>query len=61
MRLQSMDLNSFFLDAIYREAIRVAPTPTIKTTFLAMALHQSHLDLLIKVALITSHIVKPVS
>ena len=40
MRLQDMDLNSFFHDAIDREAIKVAPTPTIKTAFLAMALHQ---------------------
>ena len=40
MRLQGMDLNSFFLDAIDREAIKVELTPTIKTAFLAMALRQ---------------------
>ena len=40
MRLQNMDLNSFFLNAIDCEAIKVAPTPTSKTVFLAMALRQ---------------------
>ena len=35
-----MDLNSFFLDAINREAIKVESTPTIKTAFLVMALRQ---------------------
>ena len=40
MRLQGMDLNSFFVDAINREAIKVMPTPTYKTAFLAMALRQ---------------------
>ena len=40
MRLQGMDLNSFFVDTIDREAIKVAPTPTIKTAFLVMALCQ---------------------
>ena len=40
MQLQGMDLNSFFVDAIDREAIMVALTPTIKTAFLVMALHQ---------------------
>ena len=40
MRLQSMDLNSFSLDAINREAIKVTQTPTIKTAFLVMALRQ---------------------
>ena len=62
MRLQGKDLNSFFLDAIDREAIKVALTPTIKTAFPAMALCQKlPIDLLIKVMLIISHIVKPVS
>ena len=41
MRLQGVDLNSFFLDAIDREAIKVTPTPTIKTAFLAMTLYQN--------------------
>ena len=40
MRLQGMGLNSFFLDAIDHEAIKVTPTPTIKTAFLEMALRQ---------------------
>ena len=40
MRLQGMDLNRFFLDAIHLEAIKAAPTPTIKTAFIAMALSQ---------------------
>ena len=40
MRLRGMDQNSFFLDAIHREAIKVGPMPTIKTAFLVMALHQ---------------------
>ena len=40
MRLRGMDHNSFFLDAIDREAIKVGPTPTIKTAFLVMALRQ---------------------
>ena len=40
MWLQGMDLNSFFVDAIDCEAIKVALMPTIKTTFLAMALRQ---------------------
>ena len=40
MRLQDMDQNSFFLDAINRKAIKVGPTPTIKTAFLVMALCQ---------------------
>ena len=35
-----MDLNSFFLNAINREAIKVALMPAIKTAFLAMALCQ---------------------
>ena len=61
MRLQGMDLNSFFLDAIEHEAIIVTLTPTIKTAFLVMALCQNYLDLLIKVILMISHIVKPVS
>ena len=38
MRLQGMDLNSFFIDAIYHETIKVRLTPTIKTAFLVMAL-----------------------
>ena len=40
MQLQGMNLNSFFLDTIDREAIKVEPTPTIKTAFLAMSLRQ---------------------
>ena len=45
MWLQGMDQNSFFLDAIDREAIKVGPsmvgpTPTIKTAFQVMALCQ---------------------
>ena len=40
MRLQGMDLNSFFLDAINHDTIKVTLTPTIKTAFLAMALCQ---------------------
>ena len=36
MQLQGMDLNSFYLDAINREAIKVVPTPNIKTAFLVM-------------------------
>ena len=40
MRLQGMDQKSFFLDTIDREAIKVGPTPTIKTTSLVMALRQ---------------------
>ena len=35
-----MDLNSFFLNAIDHEAIKVAPMPNSKTAFLAMALRQ---------------------
>ena len=40
MQLQGMDLNSFFLDAINCEAIKVMLMPTIKTAFLVMALCQ---------------------
>ena len=40
IRLQGMDLNSFFLDTIDCEAIKVMPMPTIKTAFLVIALHQ---------------------
>ena len=40
MRLQDMNQNSFFLDGINHKAIKVGPTPTIKTAFLAMALRQ---------------------
>ena len=40
MQLQDMDQNSFFLDTIDREAIKVRLTPTIKTVFLVMALCQ---------------------
>ena len=40
MRLLGMDLNSFFLDAINHEAIKVTPMPTIKNDFLVMALRQ---------------------
>ena len=41
MQLRDMDQNSFFLDAINRKAIKVRPTPTIKTAFLVMALRQT--------------------
>ena len=61
MRLRDMDQNSLFLDAIDREAIKVGPTPTIKTAFLVMALRQNYLSLLLKVMLIISHFVKLVS
>ena len=40
MRLQGMDQNSFFLDAIDHKAIKVRSMPTIKTAFLVMALRQ---------------------
>ena len=40
MRLQGMDQNNFFLDAINHKAIKVRPTPTFKTAFLVMALCQ---------------------
>ena len=40
MRLRGMDLNSFFMDAINREAMKVRPTPSIETAFLVMALRQ---------------------
>ena len=40
MRLKEMDQNSFFLDAIYHEAIKVELKSTIKTTFLVIALCQ---------------------
>ena len=40
MRLQGMDQNSFFVDAINCEAIKVKPMSTIKTAFLVMVLHQ---------------------
>ena len=40
MWLQGMDQNSFFVDAIDHEAIKVGLTPTIKTAFLVMALRQ---------------------
>ena len=40
MRLQGMDQNSFFLDAIDREAIKCGPTLTLKTACLIMALRQ---------------------
>ena len=40
MRLQGVDLNRFFLNAINCEAVKVTPMPTNKTAFLAMALHQ---------------------
>ena len=40
MRLWGMDQNSYFLDAIDREAVKVGSTPTIKTAFLVMALRQ---------------------
>ena len=35
-----MDLNSFFLDVINHEAIKVTLMPTIKTAFLVMVLCQ---------------------
>ena len=40
MRLQGMDLNSFFLNTIKCGAIKVGMMPTIKTAFLVMALRQ---------------------
>ena len=40
MRLQGMYQNSFFLDAIDRETMKVGPMPNIKTAFLIIALHQ---------------------
>ena len=40
MQLQGMDLNSLFLNAIDREAIKVTLTPTIKTAFLIIAVRQ---------------------
>ena len=40
MRLQGMDLNSFFVDTVDSEAIKVGSMPTIKTSFLVMALYQ---------------------
>ena len=40
MRLQGMNLNSFFHNTIDCEAIKVGPTLTIKTAFLVLALHQ---------------------
>ena len=40
IRLGAMDQNSFFLDNIHRKAIKVRPTPNIKTTILVMALRQ---------------------
>ena len=61
MRLQGMDLNSFFLDAIDCETIKVAPTPTINTAFLDMALCQNLPRPSYKSMLTISHIVKPVS
>ena len=38
MQLQGVNLNSFFVNAIDLEAIKVAPMPNIKTAFLVMAL-----------------------
>ena len=35
MRLQHTAQNSFFMDAIDREAMKVAPTPTVITASLA--------------------------
>ena len=61
MRLQDMDQNSFFLDTIDREAIKVGPTPTIKTAFLAMALRQKLPRPSLKGMLIISHFVKLIS
>ena len=49
---------SFIQDAFDHEAVKVRPTPTIRTAFLVMAPHQ---NLLLKVMLIISHFVKPVS
>ena len=40
MRLQGMDQNSFFLEAIDHETIKVRLMPTIKIVFLVMALCQ---------------------
>ena len=44
-----MDQNSFFLDVIDREAIKIGATPTIRIAFLVMASRQNYLDLLLKV------------
>ena len=38
--IQGMDQNSFFLDGINHEAIKLGPSPTIKIAFLVMALCQ---------------------
>ena len=40
MQAQGMDQNSFFLDTIDHEAIKIWPTPTIRTTFLVMESRQ---------------------
>ena len=40
MQLWDMDQNSFFLDTIDHEAIKVKPMPTIKIAFRVMALRQ---------------------
>ena len=61
MQLQGMDQKSFFLDAIDHETIKVGPTPTIKTSFLVMVLHQKLPTSSFKVMLTISHFVKPVS
>ena len=58
MQLQGMDQNNFFLDTINREAIKVGPTPTIKTAFLVMELRQKLPKPSFKSL---SHFVKPVS
>ena len=58
MRLQGMDQNSFFVDAIDREAIKVELMPTIKTSFLVMALRQKLYKPSFKVMLTIPHFVK---
>ena len=40
MQVQGMDWNSFFLDAIDHEAIKIGLMPAIRTAFLEMELSQ---------------------
>ena len=60
MQLQSMYQNSFLLDAINCEAIKVKLTLTITTAFLVTASCQKLRRSFFKVMLITFHFVKPV-
>ena len=61
MQLQGMDLNSLFLNTIDYEAIKSCWCPPSKLPFQQWHYAKNCLDLLIKVMLITSHIIKPVS